>query len=86
MAGTFAGKVALVTGAGQNIGRQGADIKSGQRMTFILKPGQGTQVDVNGAVKGTIKGEDFAKALLSIWLGDPPNPEIKSGLLGGACG
>lgn len=63
-----------------------ADIKSGQRMTLILKPGTGTQVDVNGAVKGTIKGEDFSKALLSIWLGDPPNPEIKSGLLGGACG
>ena len=63
-----------------------ADIKSGQRMTFIQKPGVGTQVDVNGAVKGTIKGDDFAKALFSIWLGDPPNPEIKSGLLGGACG
>ena len=63
-----------------------ADIKSGQRMTFIQKPGVGTQVDVNGAVKGTIKGDDFAKALFSIWLGDPPNSEIKSGLLGGACG
>src|SRR6266481_6049571 len=63
-----------------------ADIKSGQRLTFIAKPGQGTQVDVNGAVKGTIKGDDFAKALFSIWLGDPPNPEIKSGLLGGTCG
>ena len=63
-----------------------ADIKTGQRLTFVLKPGVGTQVDVNGTVKGTIKGDDFAKALLSIWLGDPPNPEIKSGLLGGACG
>ncbi len=63
-----------------------ADIKTGQRLTFVLKPGVGTQVEVNGTVKGTIKGDDFAKALLSIWLGDPPNPEIKSGLLGGACG
>ena len=45
------------------------------------------RVDVNGAVKGTIKGDDFAKAFLSIWRGaDPPNPEIKSGLLGGTCG
>ena len=44
-------------------------------------------MNVNGAVKGTIKGDDFAKAFLSIWLGgDPPNPEIKAGLLGGACG
>jgi hypothetical protein len=63
------------------------DIKTGQRLTFINKPGAGVQVDVNGTVKGTIKGDDFAKAFLSIWLGaDPPNPEIKSGLVGGACG
>jgi Chalcone isomerase-like len=64
-----------------------ADMKTGQRLTFVAKPGAGVEVNVNGAVKGTIKGDDFAKSLLAIWLGpDPPNPEIKSGLLGGACG
>ena len=64
-----------------------ADIKTGERLIFIHKPGTGLQVDVNGTVKGTIKGDDFSKAFLSIWLGgDPPNPEIKAGLLGGACG
>jgi hypothetical protein len=64
-----------------------ADVKSGDRLTFIHKPGAGIEVNVNGAVKGAIKGDDFAKAFLSIWLGaDPPNPEIKAGLLGGACG
>jgi len=62
------------------------DVKSGQALTFIHKPGTGVQVDVNGSVKGTIKGDDFSKAFLSIWLGDPPNSEIKTGLLGGACG
>lgn len=62
------------------------DVKSGQKLTFVLKPGTGMDVDVNGSVKGTIKGDDFAKAFLSIWLGDPPNPEVKTGLLGGACG
>jgi hypothetical protein len=63
------------------------DIKSGERLTFVHKPGAGISVSVNGAVKGTIPGDDFAKAFLSIWLGaDPPNPEIKAGLLGGACG
>jgi hypothetical protein len=63
-----------------------ADVKSGERLTFIRKPGAGLQVDVKGAMKGTIKGDDFAKAFLSIWLGaDPPNPELKVGLLGGAC-
>ncbi len=63
------------------------DVKSGDRLTFIRKPGAGVIVEVNGAAKGTISGDDFAKALLAIWLGaDPPNPEIKAGLLGGACG
>lgn len=64
-----------------------ADVKSGQRMVFAFKPGAGVQVSVNGVAKGTITGDDFGRALLSIWLGaEPPNPEIKTGLLGGACG
>jgi hypothetical protein len=62
------------------------DMKSGQRLTFLHKPGVGIQVDVNGTAKGTIQGDDFATAFLSIWLGPhPPNPNLKSGLLGGAC-
>jgi hypothetical protein len=63
------------------------DVKSGERLTFVYSPGAGVEVNVNGTVKGTIKGDDFAKAFFAIWLGaDPPNPEIKTGLLGGACG
>ena len=63
-----------------------ADMQSGQRLTFIHKPGVGLHVDVNGTVKGTISGDDFATAFFSIWLGTPPpNPGLKSGLLGGAC-
>jgi len=64
-----------------------ADMKSGQRLTFIAKPGAGVEVNVNGTVKGTIEGDDFSRAFLSIWLGAmPPNPGLKTGLLGGACG
>lgn len=64
-----------------------AEMKSGQKLTFVYTPGAGVQVDVNGSVKGTIKGDDFAKAFFAIWLGaEPPNPELKAGLLGGACG
>ena len=62
------------------------DLKSGERLTFVYTPDAGVQVDVNGKVKGAIKGDDFAKAFFSLWLGDPPNPELKSGMLGGACG
>ena len=64
-----------------------SDVKSGQRLTFIRRPGAGIQVDVNGTVKGTIEGDDFGRAFVSIWLGaTPPNAELKSGLLGGECG
>jgi hypothetical protein len=60
---------------------------TGQRLILSFRPGVGVTVDVNGRVKGTIEGDDFAQALLSIWLGpQPPNPELKSGLLGGTCG
>lgn len=62
------------------------DIKTGQRLQFFFKPGVGVEVNVNGTVKGTVSGDDFGKAFLSIWLGVPPNPEIKVGMLGGPCG
>lgn len=62
------------------------DIKSGERMSFTFKPGSGVVVDVGGAAKGAVEGDDFAKALLSIWLGaHPPNANLKAGLLGGPC-
>jgi hypothetical protein len=64
-----------------------ADVKSGQQLTFTHKPGAGIEVEVNGTVKGTVEGDDFARAFLSIWLGSrPPNAVLKEGLLGGACG
>jgi hypothetical protein len=63
------------------------DMKTGQRLTFVRLPHSGVQITVNGAQKGVIEGEDFSRALISIWLGaTPPNPELKSGLLGGECG
>ena len=64
-----------------------SDMKTDQRLSFIRLPHTGIQVSVNGARKGTIEGDDFARAFVSIWLGPtPPNPELKSGLLGGECG
>ena len=62
------------------------DMKSGQTLLFV-RSHAGIQVSVNGAPKGSIEGDDFARVFLSIWLGPtPPNPELKSGLLGGECG
>jgi hypothetical protein len=63
------------------------DLKTGERLVFTRIPGTGVEVSVNGVVKGVLGGDDFARALMTIWLGDsPPNPELKSGLLGGECG
>lgn len=63
-----------------------ADMKTGERLTFTARPGGGVEVDVNGKLARRIDGDDFARAFLSIWLGaHPPNPGLKSGLLGGPC-
>lgn len=61
------------------------DLKAGQEMRFAFDPATGLEVEVNGAKQGSIHGDDFARALLSIWLGVPPNAAIKDGLLGGPC-
>jgi len=63
-----------------------SDMKTGQRVILTYTPGAGVEVNVNGAARGSIQGDDFARALFAIWLGEPPNPEVKQGLLGGACG
>jgi hypothetical protein len=61
-------------------------MKPGERPSFTDEPGVGIQVDVGGASKGTIEGDDFARALLFIRLGaHPPDAGLKSALLGGAC-
>jgi hypothetical protein len=64
-----------------------SDMDEGDRMMFTYIPGTGLQVVVNGRNKGTIEGDDFARAFFNIWLGsNPPNAGLKSGLLGGSCG
>ncbi|HET7503721.1 MAG TPA: chalcone isomerase family protein [Kofleriaceae bacterium] len=55
----------------------------GDTLVFTYVPGEGVTVEVNGARKGVLKGDDFARSLFSIWLGArPPTDELKRGLLG----
>ena len=61
------------------------DLKDKDKLVFSYIPGKGTGIELNGQAAATVEGRDFASALLSIWLGDPPNDEIKRGLLGGKC-
>ncbi len=59
------------------------DMAKGDTMTFTWLPGSGVSVSINGEDRGTIEGEDFARALWSIWLGpQPPNAGLKAGMLG----
>ncbi|HKB08536.1 MAG TPA: chalcone isomerase family protein [Candidatus Polarisedimenticolia bacterium] len=59
------------------------DMPNGGTMSFTALPGKGVTVEVQGDVKGTVPGADFAQALFGIWLGPaPPNPGLKEGLLG----
>ena len=62
------------------------DFKEGQTLAFTNAPGKGVAVSVNGTAGPAIEGADFAAALLGIWLGpEPPNADLKAGLLGGKC-
>lgn len=59
-----------------------ADVAEGDEMVLTEVPEKGVTLSVKGKDLVTIPGDDFAKALWSIWLGTPPNPELKEGLLG----
>ncbi len=61
------------------------DLKAGQILAFNYLPGKGTTVTLEGVPKAIIEGAEFASALFSLWLGNPPNQELKLGLLGAGC-
>ncbi len=79
-------KLAQLQGRITELENRMTTVASGQRVSFLRIPGVGVQFSLNGAVKGTIQGDDFGTAFLGIWLGpSPPNPGLRSGLLGGPC-
>ena len=62
------------------------DMEDGQVLSYAYDPSAGTVVTVNGKSGAPIEGADFAAALLTISIGpEPPNEDLKTGLLGGAC-
>ena len=62
------------------------EIKAKSTIVFDLIPEKGTVLTINGQQKGKdIPGEDFANALLRVWLGeDPVQNDLKQALLGKA--
>lgn len=59
-------------------------IDKGRQLVMTYVPGEGTQVEVNGKVKGTIPGAAVADAILATWIGPKPGPgeDFKKALLG----
>jgi len=58
-------------------------LKEGDIVILDYLPGKGTRVTIKGKVKGIIKGKDFNRALLDVWLGNEPADEtLKQAMLG----
>jgi len=60
------------------------EVEEGDVITLDYLPASGTQISVNGTVRGTIAGAEFNRALLRIWLGKKPaQDDLKKEMLGG---
>lgn len=58
-------------------------VHRGDEIRLDYLPDKGTQVMINGTVKGIVEGEDFSRALLKIWLGPvPADSGLKDAMLG----
>ena len=60
-----------------------ADLLKGEQVVLTYVPGQGTEVAIQGKLRGVIEGADFMRALWSVWLGEKPaDSGLKKGMLG----
>lgn len=60
-----------------------SDVHKGDVVELDFLPAKGTRVSIKGVEKGVIEGNDFNRALLSVWLGeDPVTEELKAAMLG----
>ena len=60
-------------------------IPKGNELILTYTPGKGTEVQVNGKVKGTLEGSATGDAILATWIGPHPGPgeDFKKAVLGG---
>ena len=58
-------------------------IVEGDQFTLVAVPGKGLDAYKNGTFLTNIKGDDFSKTLLTIWLGEKPaDKKLKKAILG----
>lgn len=66
-----------------NFSKMIPDVKKGDRLVFIYRPGAGLEISANEKISGRIEGKDFSDALFKVWLGEQPaDKALKAGLLG----
>jgi len=54
------------------------DVASGDKLAFTFRPGHGVEITHLDESLGTIEGDGFAKALLTVWFGPKPgDPNLK---------
>lgn len=59
---------------------------TGDIVTITYVPERGTEIAINGRVRGTIEGALFGRAIFRNFIGPrPPNRGLRVGLLGGEC-
>lgn len=63
--------------------RLAGDVRAGQVVTIDYSPSKGTVLALDGRPLATIAGHDFYHAMLRVWIANPPQPSIRSGLLAG---
>ena len=67
----------------RNFNKLFTTVFKGDVLQIDYLPNKGTQLTVNGKIKGVIEGYDFFQALMKIWLGEEPASEsLKAALLG----
>jgi len=63
------------------------DVRPGDRYALTYRPGDGTELSLNGQLLGSVPGHDFAVAYFGLWLGESPISEhFRNRLLGAGGG
>lgn len=60
----------------------GGDLEPGSEITIDYIPNRGMVLAHDGEFVGTIPGDEFYHLMLRLWIGQPLQPSIKTGLLG----
>jgi len=67
----------------EKFGKLIPNVKKGDRLVFLYRPGKNVELEYGGKNIGAIEGKDFADALFRVWLGPKPSDKaLKDGLLG----